>query len=745
MAGPLLDVSAKAVSEDIKHLLYLTQTQPHKPFLIECPMMFKHLFLIVIVLVCQNQILAQDRLKTMPGYENYQKMANKAAGLVKRGTLSVSWKENGKYFEYTKDGKRFRYSIDDRQAVEIKKEDKADVPEPESKTGRRRSGSVAQPPGVARGRQVTVTTSPDGKLKAVHKNRNIYITNDQDENEIPVTSDGSDLHRIKYGTASWVYGAELNQNLALWRSPDSNKLAYYRFDGSKVKDFYLQLDQTRIQSKMNIEPYPKTGTDNPLVDLYVYDIASKKIVRIDVRDGKPFQDDVVGYYVYAIEWSPDGKELLFNRTNRRQNIMEYTAANPETGVCRVIIQEKWLPSWTENLPKKRWLKDKNRFLWCSERNGFKNWYLYDLSGKLHNAVTEHHFEVVDTGIVRIDEEHNYLYYYARDGENPYKQQFHRVGLDGNGDIRLTDPKYYHTVDLAPDGRHFIDTYQTHNVPESTRLVDDKGTVVAELNTYDLKAFEQQGYRPVEFFTYKAADGVTDLYGLLHFPSNFDSNKKYPLLVSVYAGPETNGASERFTIPNSLTEYGFLVATLDSRSAAGRGKKFLDAIYLKLGVTEVDDQAEGVKALWSRPYLDRNRVGIHGTSYGGYVSILCLLRYPEVFQAACGSSSVTDFRHYDTIYTERYLYTPQENKKGYDEGSAMTYVKNLKGRLMIYYGTADDNVHPNNAMQLIRALQMAGKSFEVQVGPDLGHTAINPNRMMEFFIENLVMRKDNTED
>jgi dipeptidyl-peptidase-4 len=362
-----------------------------------------------------------------------------------------------------------------------------------------------------------------------------------------------------------------------------------------------------------------------------------------------------------------------------------------------------------------------------------------LSGKLHATLTNHPFEVVS--IYRVDEANNLLYYFARDGENPYKEQLHRVGLDGNGDVRLTDPKFYHRVDLAPDGKHFIDTYQAHNQPESTRLVSDEGKVLAELNKYDLTEFEKKGFKKVELFTYKAADGVTDLYGMLHFPANFDPNKKYPLLVSVYAGPETNGARETFTQPDRLTEYGFLVATLDSRSAAGRGKKILDSIYLKLGITEVDDQAAGVKALWSRPYLDKTRVGIHGTSYGGYASILCLLRHPDVFQAACGSSSVTDFRHYDTIYTERYMYTPQENKKGYDEGSAMTYAKNLKGRLMIYYGTADDNVHPNNAMQLIRALQNAGKSFEVQVGPDLGHTGLNQNRMMEFFIENLVMRKD----
>lgn len=704
--------------------------------------MLKRLVLFSAWLLCLSSLTGQDRLKTMPGYDNFQKMSGQLAGTVKRGTLTVSWKDGGKAFEYNKDGKRYRYTIAENKAEEVKAASKEEPAETPAKTGRRRSGTP-QPPGVARGRQATETASPDNKLKAVYKDRNLYITDIKGGNETPITTDGSEQLRIKYGTASWVYGEELYQNSAMWWSPDSKKLAYYRFDESKVKDYYLQLDQTKLQSRMNIEPYPKTGTDNPLVDLYVYDVASKKSVRIDVRSGKPFENDVVGYYVYAIAWSPDGKELLFNRTNRRQNVMEFTAANPDTGSCRVIVREEWLPSWTENLPKKRFLKDNNRFIWCSDRNGFKNWYLYDLSGKLHATLTNHQFEVVDTGIVRVDEEKNLLFYMARDGENPYKQQLHRVGLDGKGDVRLTDPKFYHTVDLAPDGKHFIDTYQAHNQPESTRLVNDEGKVLAELNKYDLTEFEKKGFRKVELFTYKAGDGTTDLYGMLHFPSNFDPNKKYPLLVGVYAGPETNGARETFTQPDRLTEYGFLVATLDSRSAAGRGKKFLDAIYLKLGITEVDDQAAGVKALWSRPYLDKTRVGIHGTSYGGYASILCLLRHPDVFQAACGSSSVTDFRHYDTIYTERYMYTPQENKKGYDEGSAMTYAKNLKGRLMIYYGTADDNVHPNNAMQLIRALQVAGKSFDVQVGPDLGHTAVNQLRMMEFFIENLVMRKDAT--
>jgi dipeptidyl-peptidase-4 len=243
---------------------------------------------------------------------------------------------------------------------------------------------------------------------------------------------------------------------------------------------------------------------------------------------------------------------------------------------------------------------------------------------------------------------------------------------------------------------------------------------------------------VEMFTFKAADGVTDLYGMLHKPSDFDPNRTYPLLVTVYAGPATNGAREIFMPPIALTEYGFLVASLDSRSAAGRGKRFLDAIYQKLGTVEIDDQAAGVRALAQRPYVDGNRVGIFGTSYGVYTSAMAILRHPEVFQAASAGSPVTDWRNYDSIYTERYMWLPQENAAGYDAGSAMTYADKLRGRLMIYYGTADNNVHPSNSLQLIQALQRQRKSFDVMVGPDRGHSGIDTDRMMEFFIQNLVL-------
>jgi dipeptidyl-peptidase-4 len=683
--------------------------------------------LLVVHLALPGPARAQDRLPTMPGYDQYRRMSELRAGAVKSGALQVTWIDSGKALEYASDDKRYRLTIADRRAVEV----------PTVAPAGRGGGRGGRGGGPARGRQLEATSSPDRRLRAFYRDRNLWISNADSSNPVAVTTDGSAEQRIKYGTASWVYGEELGQNTAFWWSPSGTKLAYYRFDETPVPDYFLQLGQTRLQSTVDVEAYPKAGVPNPVVDVFVYDVATKRSVRIDVRDGKPFTNDVVGHYVYGVGWSPDGRELTFNRTNRRQNILEFTACNPETGACRVIVRDEWPASWVDNTPTIRYLADGRRFIWESERTGWRNFYLYDMSGTLITPLTRHEFEVGN--IVRVDEQANVLFYMARSGDNHMKLQLHRVGLDGKNDRRLTDPAFHHTVSLAPDGRHFADVAQTHDQPPVTRLLDLQGRVVTQLAKSDLTRFDSLRLRRVELFSFKAADSATVLHGMLHKPSNFDSTRKYPVLVSVYGGPATNGARETFTVPHALTEYGFLVVTLDSRSAAGRGKRFLDAIYMRLGTVEIDDQAAGVKALWSRPYVDRSRVGIFGTSYGGYASAMALVRYPDVFAAASAASPVTDWRHYDTIYTERYMWTPQENSPGYVAGSVMTYVNNLRGRLMIYYGTADNNVHPSNSMQLIQALQRVRKSFEVQVGPDQGHSGLNTDRMMEFFIENLVVR------
>jgi len=674
---------------------------------------------------------AQDRLKTYPGYEHYQKMMKEMEGAAKLGILQQpAWKDGGKVLEYSKDGKIWRFDLKTKKTTELGPAQPPAKPQ-----------GYGRPPGAPeRGRQFAEAISPDKKLKAFYRDHNLWLSDADGKNEFAVTTEGNEKARLKCGSASWVYGEELDQNSAIWWSPDSRKIAYYRFDESKVPDYFIQLDQTKLYSKADIEAYPKAGQPNPVADLFTFDLAAKTITQVDVRDGKPFDDAVVGHYAYSVSWSPDGKELLFNRTNRRQNIMEFVAADPGTGRCRVIVREEWPASWTENSPSLVYLKDKRRFIWASERTGFRNLYLYDLGGKLLAALTNHPFEVAN--IVKVDEEAGFLYYMARDGANHMMMQLHRVRLDGKKDKRLTDPAFNHAVSpeaVSPDGRYFVDSAQTHDQPPVTRLVDAKGKIAAELAKSDLTKFEELGLKKVELIKFKSADGSRDLYGVLSFPSGFDPNKKYPLLVSVYAGPGWNGASERFATPNPITELGFLVASFDTRGSAGWGKKAMDAIYGKLGVVEIDDQAAGVKSLYDRPYINKERVGIWGTSYGGYASALCLLRHPDVFAAACAASAVTSWYQYDSIYTERYMGIPQDNKDGYEAGNAMKYIDNLKGRLMIYYGTADNNVHPTNAMQLIQALQRGGRSFEVQAGPDAGHSGLRTDRMMEFFIENLVLR------
>jgi dipeptidyl-peptidase-4 len=673
---------------------------------------------------------AQDRLRTMPGYEQYQKMSAQIQGAVRSGALQATWVENGKALEYTIDGKRYRYDVATRKAAELPA-----LP-PQTGGGRGGRGGVGGAP--ERGRQFAQAQSPDKAFEASYRDRNLWMKG-PDGVETPITTDGSEKDRIKYGTASWVYGEELDQTTAIWWAPNSRKVAYYRFDEKPVPDYLLQLDQTKLYSTLDTEAYPKAGVDNPVVDIFVYDVATKRSVKLDVRTGKPFENSVVGHYVYNVRWTPDASELIFNRTNRRQNIMEFTACTPDTASCRVVIREEWPTGWVENNPTMVYLKDNKRFIWASERTGFNNYYLYDISGKLITALTNQPVEVA--GIIRVDEDAGVLYYMARSGDNFMKTQLHRVGLDGRNDRRLTDPAFTHAVTLAPDGKHFVDVAQSHDAPPTTRLLDATGKVVAELAKSDMTKFEQLGLKKTEMFTYMAADGKTKLYGMISFPSTFDPAKKYPVLVPVYGGPASasNTARETFSVPSPTTEYGFIVVNLSSRATPGMGKRTLDALYEKLGQTEMDDMAEGIKALDSRPYIDAARVGIYGTSYGGYTSAMMLMRFPELVAAASASSPVTDWRHYDTIYTERYMWIPQENEEGYNAGSAMTYVPKLKGRLMLYYGTADNNVHPSNMMQLIQALQRAGKSFEVQVGPDQGHSGLNQARMMEFFIENLVMR------
>lgn len=662
----------------------------------------------------------------MPRYDRFERMRADIPMSIVGGAVDATWATDSKSFTFLRNGDLVRYDVAARKVVGNVTGEEAEPPP----TG----FSRAIP---ARGRQFDVAYSPSGKLKAYFKDRNLRIGNIDGSSDYAVTTARSSASRTKFGQASWVYGEELGVREAMWWSPDGKKLAYYGFDESRVPDYYIAMDQTEIQDKLDVEAYPKAGVDNPIVTLYLYDLASKSSTAVDTRFGDP----ALGEYVYDVRWSPNGQELLFNRTDRHQRHWQLVAADPDSGKCRVVVEEDWSKTWTENHPPVIWYShdQPQRFLFLSERNGFQNIYRGDLGGSPLVPVTGYNsFEV--QSVLRIDEKNGQIYFLARDGENPYKLQLHRINIDGSHDQRLTDPAFNHLVSIAPNGAAFVDVEQDLDTPAFTTLRDSSGRLLDTVAKPDASQFEKLGLKKVKRIVFKAADGVTDLYGYVEYPSDFDPKKKYPLLVSVYGGPESGASSERFLFPNALTELGFLVADFDGRGTVGRGKAFKDAVYKHLGIVEIDDQAAGVKYLDQLPYVDKDHVGIFGTSYGGYASAMCLLRHPECFQAAASSSPVTDWLNYDSIYTERYMSLPKagDNEVGYEAAAAKTYAQNLKGELMLYYGTADNNVHDANSLQLIQALQNAGKSFEVQVGPDQGHSQMISDRMWEFFIQHLIL-------
>jgi dipeptidyl-peptidase-4 len=654
---------------------------------------------------------------------------------VQSGAVTPLWAADSKSFDYTLDGVRWRFDVASGKAAMVTEEggeQAASGPAPAAQPAHAVPGGLVLARG--RGREADVM-SPDGAMRAFSRDFNVWIAPTGGGTERQVSTDGGAAARIRHGVGSYVYLEEFSVSQPVWWSPDSSKLAWMRYDETKVQDYFLQLDQTKTLSTMLTQAYPHAGTENPVADLLVHDTVTGANRWMDVREGKPFTNDVVGHYAWAAQWTKDGTEILVRRADRLQKHYDLAACSAATGACRSVVRESRPQTWAQGAAP-RFLEDGKRFIWISERNDFRNAYLYDLSGKQLAQLTSNGFDLVD--IVKVDERAGWMWYTARSGENHMKVQLHRVRLNGRDDTRLTDPKFSHRVEIAPDGRHFVDVEQAHDKPPVTRLRDFNGKLVADVLASDTARFDTLGLRHAELFTFTAADGQTQLHGMLQFPSGFDPSKTYPMLVNVYGGPHSNGLTETFAGATPLAEYGFLILRLDARTNVGRGRKILDQAYQQLGIVEIDDIAAGIRTVRERPYVDGSRVGMYGTSYGGSVAALTIMRHPDVVQAAVANSPVADYRLYDTAYSERFLGLPATSPMAYDRSAPLSYVDRLEGDLMIYYGTSDDNVHPKNALQLIKALQAAGKSFEVMVGPDRGHTSMDQTRMMEFFIERLIL-------
>ena len=697
--------------------------------------MTRILMLTALALAMATPAAAQSRIKTMPGYQQWAEVAPKIASAVKSGAITPQWAPDSRAFDYTVDGVRWRFDLATLKATRAPED--AGEPAP--------GGPAVQPapaaPGTlvlarGRGREADVT-APDGKTRAYSRGQNLYYVS-ADGIERQLTFDGGEAQRIRYGVGSYVYLEEFSVSQPVWWSPDGKQLAWMRYDEREVDDYFLQLDQTKTLSTMLVQAYPHAGARNPIADLEVFDFATGKTQRMDVREGLPFSDNVIGHYVWNAQWTKDGSEILVRRADRLQKHYDIAACAPLTGKCRSVVRESRPATWAQG-GAPRFLDDGKRFIWISERNDFRNLYLYDLSGKLLHPLTQHSFDVID--VVKVDEKAGWIWYTARSGDNPLTTQLHRVRINGRDGVRLTDPKLTHRVDVSPDGKYFVDVEQAHDTPPVTHLRDADGKAIATVATSDITQFEQLGLKKAELFTYTSADGQTQLHGMLQFPSNFDPGRKYPVLLNVYGGPSSAGLNETFANASPLAEYGFLILRLDARTNAGRGRKIVDQAYQQLGIVEIDDFAAGLRAIAQRPYVDASRVGVYGTSYGGSVAALLAMRYPDLVHAAVANSPVADYRLYDTAYSERFLGLPDQSPAAYDRAAVLTYVDRLKGDLMIFYGTSDDNVHPKNSLHLIKALQAAGKSFEVQVGPDRGHTSVDHVRMMEFFIERLILDRD----
>ncbi|MBT8484918.1 MAG: S9 family peptidase [Phycisphaerales bacterium] len=657
-----------------------------------------------VTLLALSGCTGTPRAVTLPPFDAaaFSGGSRGAGGFESGGAISrIRWYEDALTFE--RGGTRYTCTLASGVVREGDVDPSARRQQSEGSTPRRRAG---------RGRQRDREPSPDGVWVAECRDWNVVLEPGDaaasDARPIEVTTDGT--RKRRYGKASWVYGEELAQRTAMWWSGDSKQLVFYAFDERRVPDFYLLGGLTDRRPALKHEGYPKPGEPNPRADLMVYNVETGKTRRLECH-GAPEEE----WYIYGVQFAADGR-LLFFRTNRHQDHLELVAADVGTGHSDVLVTETQR-TWQRNRPLLRFLAD-GRFIWETERAGVRALELRDASGARLTGLTgtDHPF----VSLLDVDEETGTCFYTAYGPDHPLNVHLYRVRLDGTDRRRLTPAGRSHTIALSPDRQWFVSRAETIADMPSTRLFDADGNAVAVLAEPDESAFATLGTPRPELFSFPARDG-TPLFGWIYKPRGFDPGRAYPLVIDVYGGPESKGVRNRFRATHPACRLGVAVAKIDNRGTLGRGKAFAEAIYQQLGSVDLQDQADGVRHLLAtRDWLDPDRVGIYGHSYGGYMAALAILKYPDLFHVAVAGAPVTDWRNYDTIYTERYMRTPAENPEGYDAGSCLTYAANLRGHLLLMHGMQDDNVHATNTWQLVEALRKAGKHADTVLYPESAH-------------------------
>lgn len=564
------------------------------------------------------------------------------------------------------------------------------------------------------GPQTSAELSPAGNRAAFTRNNNLYWVDLVSGAEKAITTDGA-WNSIINGTSDWVYEEEFGFAKAWFWSPDGNRIAFYRFDESAVKEFSFQTWQSDYPGEIRYK-YPKAGEANSVVKVGVYDIPSGTTSWVDLG----IEND---QYVVRVNWTQDSNVLAIRRMNRLQNHQDLILATISTGSTRIVKTEK-NDAWIAANDDLTFLADGKRFIYVSEEDGYNHIYLYQLDGTLVRQITRGDWEV--TRYLGFDERAGYIYYLSTEGSS-MERHLYRIRLDGSKKERLTKIAGMNTINMTRDFAYYVNNVSNMDLPSRVSLHRANGNElkVLEDNAELIATIKEYAFPSREFMSIPAAEG-TLLNAWMIKPADFDPTKKYPVLMYVYGGPGSQNVNNSFSggargmWHNLLAQDGYLIVCVDNRGTGGRGAAFKKQVYLNLGKYETEDQIAAAQWLGQQSYVDSSRIGIWGWSYGGYMSSMALALGADVFKVAIAVAPVTHWKYYDTIYTERYMSTPQLNPEGYAYGAPTTHAAKIKGKYLLIHGTADDNVHFQNAVVMADELIKAKVQFDTMFYPDKNH-------------------------